>query len=159
MSEGLGAAVDVHHAPIGLRRAGPFWGLWYRIDDLERWPALDFVLIDGPPARAVGRFMALPVLWPRLNEGALLVLDDANRLSLEGVWLDLWRRVYGDALRVEVFPRFHKGLALLMKVSDESPGAGPLTLARYLMMTAVHSGRLVGRRVRRAVSSRAVRRP
>ncbi len=101
----------------------------------------DFVLVDGPPARTVGRFMGLPLLWPRLAIGALVLVDDANRRHLEGVWIDLWRRLYGDALRVEIYPGFQKGLALMMKTTDTPRAAHPALWTRWARAAVRHEAR------------------
>jgi hypothetical protein len=42
---------------------------------------VDLVLIDGPPgdSAAWARYPALAFFWPRLNQHAMLILDDAER--------------------------------------------------------------------------------
>jgi predicted O-methyltransferase YrrM len=88
--EGLGSGVSVVHAPLVPNpRAEP--GLsWYDepalTDGLQtalRGDPIDLLLVDGPPAYAVGmgqaRYPALPVLLDRLAAGATVVLDDAER--------------------------------------------------------------------------------
>jgi predicted O-methyltransferase YrrM len=128
---GLAPRVELRHAPIAPAREGWFLGSWYETAVIADAGSFDFVLIDGPPSRAVGRFMALPLLWSRLDRGALLLLDDANRADYEARWLDLWGRIYREALAIRIFPGFQKGLALLMKRAAVRPSMGPGTLAAY----------------------------
>ena len=58
---------------------------WYDATALDRLPAggVDLLLVDGPPAGDPGtersRYRALPALGPRLQPGAMVVLDDASR--------------------------------------------------------------------------------
>ena len=85
--------------------------------------------------------MALPLLWSRLDDGALLLLDDANRADLEARWLDLWGRIYREALAIRIFPGFQKGLALLMKRATTRPSIGPGTLAAYARTGLSHAAR------------------
>jgi len=146
--QGLDREVHLVHAPVRPHRAGPFVGLWYDTRALVGAPSFDLVLVDGPPARAVGRFMTLPLLWPRLRPGALLLLDDANRRKLEAVWLDLWQRIYGSALAVARHDRFHKGLGLIMKCHDRRRPLSASTWWHYLVSTLDHASRMAVRHVR-----------
>ncbi len=141
------------HAPVRMRQCGPFVGRWYGDLPQTGGAPFDFVLVDGPPARTVGRFMGLPLLWPRLAIGALVLVDDANRTHLEGVWIDLWRRLYGDALRVEFYPGFQKGLALMMKTADTPRAANPALWTRWAGAAIWHEVR----RVAIAIGERAPR--
>ena len=157
LSEGITEGVQLIHGPIGLHRSGPFFGLWYDARRLPRDRTFDFVLIDGPPARTVGRFMSLPVLWPHLDVGALLLLDEANRADLEGAWLNIWQRRYGGTLAVELFPGFHRGLALLMKLSRSARPIGAGTIARYARVGLRHAALMIARRVRARIRAEKVR--
>ena len=134
----LADAAQVVHAPVRTRQCGPFVGRWYGDLPQTGGAPFGFVLVDGPPARTVGRFMGLPLLWPRLAIGALVLVDDANRRHLEGVWIDLWRRLYGDALRVEVYPGFQKGLAMMMKTTDTPRAANPALWTRWARAAIRH---------------------
>lgn len=80
---------------------------WYRlaaVADLP--PAIDLLLIDGPPAGEPGlqrsRHPALAELGGLLAPGATIVVDDAWRPG-ETDALDLWTRTYG--LRFELDTR------------------------------------------------------
>lgn len=60
---------------------GKEW-LWYKTDFLEKIrDKIDILLIDGPPGyiQRMSRFPALPVIINRLNDHAVIFLDDGNR--------------------------------------------------------------------------------
>lgn len=57
----------------------------------------DFVLVDGPPG-TVGRYGAMPALWPLLAEKWELWLDDYQRTHEQQV-LDAWSAYYGGDKR------------------------------------------------------------
>jgi len=70
---GLRRSVRLLHAPLeeheGFR--------WYRRPaGTDRF---DMVVCDGPPAHRASRYGLLPVMRDRLNEGALILLDDVAR--------------------------------------------------------------------------------
>jgi predicted O-methyltransferase YrrM len=79
-ARGLEAWAAVVDAPLtDVSIGGETWR-WYDTAGLPDGE-VDVLLVDGPPA-ATGpqaRYPALPVLAPRLAEGALVVLDDADR--------------------------------------------------------------------------------
>ena len=70
-----------------------------------------------------------------------MLVDDANRPHLEGAWIDLWRRLYGDALRVEIYSGFQKGLALMMKTMDRPYTANPALWTRWARAAIQHEVR------------------
>lgn len=90
---------------------------WYHIhSDALEGLAVDLVIVDGPPAGAVGHEMArLPAmekLYSHLSDNAVVVLDDANRPGEQRVVLS-WLKAY---------PEFHyelrggpSGLAVLTR--------------------------------------------
>ena len=66
---------------------------------------------------------------------------DAVAAYLEARWLDLWGRIYREALAIRIFPGFQKGLALLMKRATSRPSIGPGTLAAYARTGLAHAAR------------------
>lgn len=60
--------------------SGETWP-WYDLGGLPAALAIDLLVIDGPPqaTRALARYPAAPLLFPRLNAGAQVFLDDAAR--------------------------------------------------------------------------------
>jgi predicted O-methyltransferase YrrM len=98
---GLAETAQVILAPLEPGAGLP----WYAAEALASVPGrIDVLLVDGPPAFEPGtglsRYPALPVLLPRLAEGAVVVLDDLDRPGEQEV-LAAWRREFG--FRFEVF--------------------------------------------------------
>jgi predicted O-methyltransferase YrrM len=127
---GVDGSVRVHHAAIRVVRAGGYLGLGYDLRHTLPYGPFDFALIDGPPALGVGRFMTLPSIWPYLADGALVLLDDAGRDALEGVWLAQWRALLKNNVRTQLHRGYAKGLALLLKVGPSRPLPFQLAVAR-----------------------------
>ncbi|HKX88387.1 MAG TPA: class I SAM-dependent methyltransferase [Sphingopyxis sp.] len=75
VSQGMSA--DLRHAPLGPP-PGDWPGLWYQLADL---PAdIGLLVIDGPPWALHPLVRgAAEALFPRLAEGAAILLDDAAR--------------------------------------------------------------------------------
>ncbi|HEY6891673.1 MAG TPA: class I SAM-dependent methyltransferase [Solirubrobacter sp.] len=99
---GLGGTAEVLLAPLEPGAGLP----WYAEEALRSVPdGIDVLLVDGPPAFEPGtglsRYPALPVLLPRLAEGAVVVLDDLDRVGEQQV-LAAWTRECG--FRFEVRP-------------------------------------------------------
>ena len=103
--EDIGHDVVVVHAPL-LPHALAERGLqWYDdavvaagLDVALQGDLIDLLLVDGPPAYAVGhglaRYPALPVLHDRLALGATVVLDDVERPGEQAI-LRRWERETG----------------------------------------------------------------
>lgn len=144
-AEGLSTVVRLHHAAIAPVTAGRYVGLGYRLAPVLAHGPFDFALIDGPPALQVGRFMTLLTIWPHLTTGAIVLLDDAQRLELEGRWLGEWRVILGGSLRAQVHHGYAKGLAVLQKRNSEHGSLQP----RIAWPHAVRAARWVARRVLR----------
>ncbi len=76
--EALEDLARVVHAPL---EGDPLWYAPAALDALP--PEVDLLVVDGPPAHAVGeehrRAPALPFFEPRLVPGATVVLDDLQR--------------------------------------------------------------------------------
>lgn len=84
---GTGSRVDIRHAPLSRSADGP----WYTTD----LPGgIDLAIVDGPRAKDGGRLAALHHLMPKLNPGALVILDDTDR-EKEQQDLREWTRRYG----------------------------------------------------------------
>ncbi len=102
--EGVGDHVVVVEAPLlGHPAADERLG-WYDeaavaagLDTAFGGEPIDLLIVDGPPAFAVGhgtsRYPALPVLRERLAPGATVVLDDIERPG-EQVVLERWEREF-----------------------------------------------------------------
>lgn len=134
---GVDGSVRIHHAPIRVILAGGYVGLGYDLRHVLAHGPFDFAIIDGPPALGVGRFMTLPSIWPHLAAGAIVLLDDAARDPLEGVWLTQWNALLKDSIRMRVHRGYAKGLALLLKVGPSRPLPFQPAVARQEFVAAM----------------------
>lgn len=103
--------LDAPLEPIALGNASY---QWYRAAVLPALPAIDMLVIDGPP-QAIGRlarYPAGPVLLPRLAPGGALFLDDAARPD-EQEAVQRWLAEFTD-LRADTRP-CEKGCAVLLR--------------------------------------------
>jgi predicted O-methyltransferase YrrM len=76
---------------------------WYPLALLDGVGRVDLLFVDGPPAAtsALVREPAVPAVLDRLQDGAIVVLDDTNR-SDERTIVDRWTGIAGvTTLRVE----------------------------------------------------------
>lgn len=66
---------------------------WYDLAQLPALLTVDLLVIDGPPqaTRLQARYPAGPLLFPRLNPGAAVYLDDAARPDEQAI-LRRWRQ-------------------------------------------------------------------
>ena len=83
---------------------------WYDLKELDPCARWDLVVVDGPP-RTVGpeaRYPALPVLASQLNDGAIILMDDANRADERAV-LERWRAEH-DGIEISLLEH-EKGTA------------------------------------------------
>jgi len=98
--DGLGDVATVLDAPLEPHPGALGGAPWYAAAALEELPSdgIELLLVDGPPGYGDGmarsRYPALPALSGRLADGALVVLDDAQREG-EGQILDAWERDEG----------------------------------------------------------------
>ena len=84
---------------------------------------IDLLVVDGPPAHAVGhglaRYPALPALEDRLAPGATVVLDDAERPGEQEV-LRRWERETGLSFDSGA----ERGGVAVARMPAEGPDAG-----------------------------------
>jgi hypothetical protein len=109
--EGVGDHVVVVDAPLRARTANDGGWTWYDVaavdaglDAAMGGDVIDLLVVDGPPAFAVGhalaRHPALPMLRDRLAPGATVVLDDVERPGEKEV-LRRWEDEFGLVFRRE----------------------------------------------------------
>lgn len=104
----LDGVVEVRLAPLADWKHGEKIYSWYDVEALEDLTDIGLLFVDGPPG-TVGpeaRFPAVPVLFPRCADDAVIVLDDAERdeeIAVSDGWLD----EYPELERV--MRRFDKG--------------------------------------------------
>ncbi|MBV6652815.1 MAG: class I SAM-dependent methyltransferase [Mameliella sp.] len=68
---------------------------WYDIDTLSDVNEIDLLIIDGPPEdiQKEARFPALPLLFERLSDKAVIILDDTNRPDEQAI-IKKWKATY-----------------------------------------------------------------
>jgi hypothetical protein len=95
--EGLEAVATVLEAPLVAHPLALAGAPWYDEAALGALPdeGIELLLVDGPPGygegMALSRHPALPVFAERLADGALVVLDDAERPGEREI-LGRWER-------------------------------------------------------------------
>ncbi|HZD26111.1 MAG TPA: class I SAM-dependent methyltransferase [Alphaproteobacteria bacterium] len=78
---GLADWATVIHAPLVETADGGDYA-WYDIRNLPRELSIDLLFVDGPPAdtpQPTARYLAGPMLFPRLSPAGVVILDDADR--------------------------------------------------------------------------------
>lgn len=81
---------------------------------LSKIDEIDLVIVDGPPGFicSCSRYPAIPKIYHRLSNKAVIFLDDSNRKHenlIANSWVDNFN------LDVDYFKDFEKGLAVLIK--------------------------------------------
>ena len=93
-AHGLEAFASVVTAPLANQAMdGTSW-MWYDLGNAGG-EQIDILVVDGPPreTQSMARYPALPMLYDRLTDGALIVLDDAFRDDEQEAlkrWLDAY---------------------------------------------------------------------
>ena len=83
----------VTHAPLtDVTLNGETWQ-WYKPDAFEGVSEIDFLTIDGPPQQDnphdMARYPALPILFDKLQHGAIILMDDTHRQHEQNI-ADRW---------------------------------------------------------------------
>lgn len=89
------AGSEVIYAPLKTYQIdGASWR-WYDIAGLENVGQIDLLIIDGPPEdiQKEARFPALPLLFEKLSERAVVILDDTNRTDEQAI-IKKWKATY-----------------------------------------------------------------
>lgn len=96
--------VDVH----GERR------LWYDISSLKAIESIDLLIIDGPPrdVNELARYPALPLLFDKLSDRAVVLIDDADRKDEREI-IDRWLKEFSCFTREAIDTE--KGAAILRR--------------------------------------------
>jgi predicted O-methyltransferase YrrM len=113
-THGLADLATVVYAPLREVVAGGRTHLWYDIAALAGLQEIDIVIVDGPPGTVqnFARYPALPLLWSRLSDEAVLLIDDADRADERKV-IELWCGEF-PSLVVER-PTTEKGAVILRR--------------------------------------------
>lgn len=121
--EGLEDYVTLIHAPLQPSPFTEVVGDWYDTTTINKHladPAIDLLLVDGPPAFTPqlqqARYPALPFFRPHLAAGGAVFLDDAGREGEQFI-LNQWAQMSGAGIEF-VWP----GLA---KITLQAQAGGP----------------------------------
>ena len=78
---GLQDMAEVIFAPLKTITFGEDNWQWYDTDKIPDLPPIDLLIIDGPPKRLqkLSRYPALPVLFEKLSDNVVVLLDDGKR--------------------------------------------------------------------------------
>ena len=76
----LSKYTSVYYAPLTEFRIGNQCWNWYDWEHFGSSP-IELVVIDGPPGHTapMARYPVLPLLWGKLSDDAILLLDDGKR--------------------------------------------------------------------------------
>jgi len=122
--QGLADLAQVRYAPLTAQRTAGRDVCWYDGAAFEGLDEIDLVVVDGPPGTTgpMARFPALPMLWERLSQRAVIIVDDADRDDERAVVAE-WTSLYPE-LTVE---RLHheKGAVVLRRGASPAKAAGP----------------------------------
>lgn len=69
---------------------------WYDTSKIDKDLSIDILVVDGPPYHVrneLARYPALPVLFDRLSDDAVIILDDTIRADEQKV-VDLWLKKF-----------------------------------------------------------------
>ncbi len=85
------------HCPLTEVTVGTNTYLWYDLSLLGEIPTIDLLIVDGPPGRTQkhSRYPALPLLYDKLAEDAVVLLDDGNRKDEQEI-VTLWLNMFDD---------------------------------------------------------------
>lgn len=111
----------VHHAPLTEHVLNHETYRWYDIRPIDDIASVEMLVIDGPPSvdefDDKARFPALPLIWDKLREGAMVVMDDANRPG-ELKIIQRWQTSYSLATHAKL--NVEKGAVVLVKQASHS---------------------------------------
>lgn len=116
-SAGLDALATVIEAPIAQVSVEKKQRYWFSEESLTHLPdKIDILFIDSPPKStdALARYPALPLLYDRLSDDAVIVLDDYARED-ETEIVKLWMKKYPE-MRLEKRKQTDHGTAILRRV-------------------------------------------
>lgn len=97
-ARGLAAFGEVRVAPITDQQIDGELRPWYDVAAIGEVEGIGIAFVDGPPAaiRPDVRYPALSWLWPRLEKGAVVFLDDAGRHAEREI-AQRWARHFPEA--------------------------------------------------------------
>ena len=104
---------NVIHAPLKKYNDSFIWYDTSKIDSLEE---IDFLIIDGPPSKGSkdARYPAMPILFDKLSNNAIIILDDSKR-KMEKDVVKKWKNDFPNQLQFKYIDN-DKGLFIIKKI-------------------------------------------
>lgn len=123
VSHGFADHVEVHHTKLKTLILNEQTYEWYTQDPLGPLQDIDLLIVDGPPVTGdtPARYPALPVLFEKLADDAIILVDDYMR-SIDSEMVNRWL----DEFNLEVLERFanEKGAIILQKRQHSAASSG-----------------------------------
>lgn len=113
-AHGLSRTAQIIHAPLQEVSVGGQVWQWYDVQQVKTVERIDLLIVDGPPAQQeqMARYPALPLLFDKLNSGAIIICDDFQRPG-EQAMVERWLKEFPVDI-VEVIDN-EKGAVVLRK--------------------------------------------
>jgi len=94
---GIGHRAEIIHAPLVPTKVGEEVFQWYDLSAVDLPDEIQFIFVDGPPQATglLARYPVLPLLYSRLSEGGVLLMDDAAR-SDERQIVERWKQEFSN---------------------------------------------------------------
>lgn len=91
---GLDTVARIIDAPLNTLNINENDYQWYQLPDLEN-QSIEMLVVDGPPGfiQPLSRYPALPLLYDKLADGCLVLMDDAARSDEQEI-AAMWRETY-----------------------------------------------------------------
>jgi hypothetical protein len=112
---GLDGYASVVYAPLKTVDINNKKWLWYDTIALKGIDKIDVVIVDGPPStiQKMARYPALPLLFHKLNDKSILIIDDTNRDDEKKI-IEAWMNEF-NCFSCEVIEN-EKGATILRKI-------------------------------------------
>lgn len=93
---GLDSVATVVHTPLTSIQTDRGKWIWYDLSAVPfRNEPIDLLIVDGPPVKTqnCARYPALPLLYSKLADDAVIILHDTHRKS-ESTFINWWKDEY-----------------------------------------------------------------
>ncbi|MEN9840102.1 MAG: hypothetical protein RL177_1581 [Bacteroidota bacterium] len=87
--------ISLHHCALRPVTVNGTGYRWYDLSQVTLPHRIDLLIVDGPPLQTnpLARYPALPLLWDRLSDGAIILMDDTDRADEQEIvrrWMELY---------------------------------------------------------------------
>jgi len=108
----------------------------------------DLILIDGPLGLRYGREAALYIIYGKLKDSSLILLDDANRLPEKKAMVN-WQKVWSHGLFQKSFSIEEKHMSCISLIKKETLASRPFGIWEILVSWVWLFKLIILKRVRR----------